>query len=155
MTDATDAMDRRLNPFRYRADGSLTEGARRQDALLDSAAAGGPAGWNDAADGLRRPGAAPSLRVSPALLRERAGRADAVAEEFGRVCHAPLRETGRVAGGLRGFRCAGAFAAFEARWEAGVRHARDGLIGGFARDLRDGADRYAATDRDAAGDFAP
>lgn len=142
MTD--DELDRRLNPFRYDGTGNLTDSARRQDRSLrlDSydgghAAVTGP----------------PALTVSASLLDERAADTDAVAKEFRRACRAPLSSTREVAGGLKGFRCAGAFAVFEARWQAETRYVETHLLATFAQDLRSGAKAYADRNQETADSF--
>ncbi len=140
----TDDWDRRLNPFRYDGDGNLTESAKQQDQSLrldsyDGGRGGGPEG--------------PALHVDASLLKGRADDTDAVAKDFQRVCDAPLKSTKEVPKGLKGFRCAGAFATFEARWQAETSYVEVSLLAKFAEDLRDGAKAFTAQDRGNADKF--
>ncbi len=139
-----DNLDRRLNPFRYDDAGNLTDAARRQDRSLRP----------DASDGARGPvDTSPVLTVSARVLNRCADDTDTVARDFARVCRAPLSSTREVAKGLRGFRCAGAFAALEARWQAETRYVETRLLGTFAENLRDGATAYTDQNRSAAESF--
>jgi hypothetical protein len=142
-----DDMDRRLNPFRYRSDGTLTDQARQQDQTLRVVAAPAEAPL------YQGPGDLPTLMVSPSLLRERAGRTDAVSEDFARVCEAPLKDTADVPEGLKGFRSAGAFSTFQERWVGDIAYVRRDLLGRFAQGLRDGASDFHTADIDQSGKF--
>ncbi len=130
-------LDRVLNPFRYDSDGNPTEAALRHDSAQR-----------------RAPGGGEALRVSPASLRARADACDAVAARFEQECVKPLSSTGVAGNGMKGFRCAGAFSVLESRWRAQVRHTGAGLMGTFARDLRDGARQLGTADADTARAFA-
>ncbi|NSC22663.1 hypothetical protein FM076_16380 [Streptomyces albus subsp. chlorinus] len=86
------------------------------------------------------------LHVSAKLLRDRAGDAEKVATSFGKADNSAIKETGQVEKGLSGFKSASAFATFEHRWEAQVKHVKSLLRDGLADALRNAADAFKNTD---------
>lgn len=93
------------------------------------------------------------LHVTPAELTKRAGRTDTIRGDFAKADNAAMRETGQVAAGLKGFRSAGAFATFQERWEAQVKHLQGLLEDGVAKPLRAAAGELQREDGDQAGKF--
>ncbi len=134
--------DRRLNPFRYDANGNLTEAAKQQDEALhlDSYDGSGPSG--------------PKLHVTAGVLNDRADKTDKVASDFHSACESPMKSTGDVAKGLKGFRSASAFATFEERWRSEAHYVENQLLAKFAQDLRDAATAFTTHDTATADQFS-
>lgn len=101
------------------------------------------AGADSAGSG--HPGVEKPLRVTASVLRKRAGRAEVVRGQLGKADDEAMRETGQVAGGLKGFATATALAAFQERWQDQMAYAKDQLTG-TAEALRLAADAFTGED---------
>ncbi|MCF6525100.1 type VII secretion target [Streptomyces sp. JJ36] len=93
------------------------------------------------------PGGKPQLKVTPKVLREKAGTTDDVRGDLKKVDDEAMRETGQVKAGLKGFACADAFEAFEERWGAQMRFLQGVLENKVARALREAATLFEVNDR--------
>ncbi|MCM2425790.1 type VII secretion target [Streptomyces sp. RKAG337] len=142
--------DRTLNPFRYDKNGDLTESAKQRDAemTLDHVAP---------ESGVSTGQAGPVLKVTPSVLRERAGKAEIVAADFEKADDSAMGQgsatagnTGQIAAGLRGFHCAGAFASFQERWGHQMRYVKTTLLRDVAGGLRAAANDHQDADTDVA-----
>jgi len=96
--------------------------------------------------GAHGPGGSGRLHVTSGLLRKRGEDAEKVAKSFGKADNEAIKETGQVKSGLSGFKSASAFATFEHRWEAQVRHVKWMLRDGLADALRKAASAFDTTD---------
>jgi Excreted virulence factor EspC, type VII ESX diderm len=148
----TSDWDRVLNPFRYDSQGNLTDHARQRDQELTLDHVAPEPGGSTAPAG-------PVLKVTPSLLRDRAGKAETVAGDFKKADDSAMAKgdgttskTGAIAAGLRGFRCAGAFSVFEERWNSQMTYVTGMLRHGVADALRSAAADHEKTDIHTAND---
>ncbi|WP_310726891.1 hypothetical protein [Streptomyces sp. N2A] len=99
--------DRRLNPFRYNADGTLTDAAKRQNVTMELNSAGHNGGGG-------RAGHQASVRTS--ALTKAARALDELQGDTDKVDQHTLTETDAASNGLRGWQTAGGLFRLHRRW---------------------------------------
>lgn len=90
------------------------------------------------------PGEGEQLVADAGFLRHRAKSADTARTEFVKTDDAASKETGQVAGSLKGFKSGPAFTTFMTRWRGQVDPVENLLKNDVAGALRTNADEYAA-----------
>ena len=100
---------------------------------------------DDGAGGFRRPGA--KLRVSPSLLRTRAGRSEKVAGDFTKADDDVMAKTSKAGEGLPGFKCASAFSEFQDNWRTQMKHVKRQLTETVPQGLRKAADNFKSNEK--------
>ncbi|MYX07731.1 hypothetical protein GTW98_13100 [Streptomyces sp. SID8375] len=101
--------DRQLNPFRYKADGTLTDAAKEQNVAMQLNSAGGSGISTDGYGGGRASVHTTTLTKAEKALEE-------IRSDTGRVDLAALKATDESVLGLNGWDSAGGLNAMRARW---------------------------------------
>ncbi|WP_330235284.1 hypothetical protein [Streptomyces sp. NBC_00566] len=87
------------------------------------------------------------LVADAGFLRHRAKNADTARRDFVKVDDAASKETGQVAGSLKGFKSGPAFTTFMTRWRGQVDYVESLLKNDVAGALRTSANEYAAREQ--------
>ncbi|MFF7969209.1 hypothetical protein ACFZC3_28125 [Streptomyces sp. NPDC007903] len=87
------------------------------------------------------------LVADAGFLRHRAKSADTARTEFVKTDDAASKETGQVAGSLKGFKSGPAFTTFMTRWRGQVDYVENLLKNDVAGALRTSANEYAAREQ--------
>lgn len=90
-------------------------------------------------------GDAGKLKVTPAVLRKRAGNTETVRGQFLKADDQVMHDTGAVPGTLHGFATDGALKTFQTRWQDQVAYVRDEFTR-TAKALRTAANDFHAED---------
>lgn len=93
------------------------------------------------------PGGKPQLKVSPKVLREKAGNSDTVRGDLGKADDQAMKETAKIKSGLKGFTCADAFSDFQERWKLQMRHLQGVLEYKVSIALRNAATNFEINDK--------
>ncbi|WP_030799063.1 hypothetical protein [Streptomyces sp. NRRL S-337] len=101
--------DRRLNPFRYNADGTLTDAAKRQNVTMELNSAGANGGGGAGAVGHQS-------TVRPSALTKAARALDELQGDTDKVDQHTLAETDVASNALRGWQSAGGLFRLHRRW---------------------------------------
>lgn len=104
--------DRLLNPFRYKADGALTDAAKEQNVAMQLNSAGGSGGSGISADGYGSGRA--SVHTTTLTKAEKA--LEEIRSDTGLVDLAALKATDESVLGLNGWDSAGGLDAMRTRW---------------------------------------
>ncbi|MFD0162561.1 hypothetical protein ACFVJH_00115 [Streptomyces decoyicus] len=130
--------DRRLNPFRYNSDGTLTDAARKQNVAmqLNSANADGYAGAGSG-----------QASVHIATLTKAASALEEIRSDTDQVGLAALNATDASVIGLQGWESAGGLGAMRARWADEAVNFSEQLSDACAN-LHNTATAYKDTDRE-------
>ncbi|WP_405552345.1 hypothetical protein [Streptomyces sp. NBC_01171] len=99
-----------------------------------------PADPGEAADGKK-------LVTDAGFLRHRAKSADTARTDFVKTDDAATKETGQVAGSLKGFKSGPAFTTFMTRWRGQVDYVENLLKNDIVGALRTSANEYAAREQ--------
>lgn len=100
---------------------------------------------DDGAGGFRRPSS--SLKITPSLLRTRAGRAEQIATDFTKTDDDVMAKTGKAGKGLSGFKCASAFSEFQDNWCAQMKHVKRQLSETLPEGLRKTATNFESNEK--------
>ncbi|MFJ3664713.1 hypothetical protein ACIPPM_30160 [Streptomyces sp. NPDC090119] len=87
------------------------------------------------------------LVADAGFLRHRATKADTARTDFVKTDDAASKETGQVAGSLKGFKSGPAFTTFMTRWRGQVDYVESLLKNDVAGALRTSANEYAAREQ--------
>lgn len=113
--------------------------ASRQDSARVTLASAEDEGGGKDGDGKK-------LRVTPGILRERAGKADTVRHDFATADDTAMSELRSAKKGLDGFDSAAAIDTFTERWQSQMNYLKGVLEHGVAGQLRTAAQSFKSED---------